>query len=242
MTTGVFRHIDTTSYPAGTKPWAKVDISATSYTSTSHTRTVHDIRSLPSSNFGTDISGFEVHNVPNKDTTTATFDSDADVRATYYPEVEALLRSRLPAGDKVHKIVFFDHTIRHHDPAAARQPVQQVHVDQTPKAAAARVRRHLPAEEAEELLKRRYQIVNIWRPIGHAASDFPLAVTDWRSMSPGDLVDVELLYPKRDRTKDDDDRGKEVRADPETAQSTEGYEVLGEFEFLMPRCEVGWED
>ena len=70
-----------------------------------------------------------------------------------------MLKRRLPG---VKKVVIFDHTIRRRVKDAPRQLVQQVHVDQTPGAAEAYVRRHLPADEAEELLKGRYQIINVW--------------------------------------------------------------------------------
>src|SRR6185436_16727872 len=113
------------------------------------------------------------------------------------------------------------------------QPVQQVHVDQTPKAAEARVFRHLPKEEAAELVKGRYQIINVWRPIANPASDFPLAVVDWRSTSPSDLIPVDLLYPIRD-SDDGDDRGKEALPKAKNNQSTEGYEAKGETFSVAP--------
>ncbi|GAM87207.1 hypothetical protein ANO11243_052290 [Dothideomycetidae sp. 11243] len=85
---------------------------------------------------------------------------------------------------------------------------------------------------AEALLQKRYQIINVWRPIGGPATDHPLAVVDWRSTTHDDFVPVDLLYPKRE-DKDDDDRGKEVLAtgDP---KSTEGYEVKGETFAVKP--------
>ena len=46
-----------------------------------------------------------------------------------------------------------------------RQPVPQVHVDQTAASAVARVHRHLPASDVPKLLERRFQIINLWRPI-----------------------------------------------------------------------------
>ncbi len=141
-----------------------------------------------------------------------------------------MLKERLPG---VKKVVIFDHTIRRRDKGAPRQPVQQVHVDQTPGAAAARVTRHVP-EEAEELLKRRFAIVNVWRPIENPASDFPLAVVDWRSTRPEDFIAVDLLYPKRDG-EDGDDRGKEKLPDEKTLWSTEGYEAKGETFAVAPR-------
>jgi len=128
------------------------------------------------------------------------------------------------------QVVIFDHTIRRRTKDSPRQPVQQVHVDQTPGAAAVRVRRHLPQEEAEELLKGRYQIINVWRPIENPASDTPLAVVDWRSTSPSDFVPTDLMYPKRadSAMDDDDDRGKEKLPDPSSYMSSEGYEPRGE--------------
>ncbi|KAK5656991.1 hypothetical protein OQA88_3514 [Cercophora sp. LCS_1] len=218
-TTGEFRYLDPTSQAPGTKPWAKVDTSAAqSYSQTTRRRSVTDIRSLPPSSFGTDISGFSLHHAPAKETA---FTDDAAIRTGYYAEVESLLKAQLPG---VKKVVIFDHTIRKHDPSAPRQPVQSVHVDQTPGAAEVRVRRHVEGgAEAEELLKGRYQIINVWRPISHPATDFPLALVDWRTTEPEDLIAVDLLYPIP--------RGegeKEVLPDPEKVASTEGYEIKGE--------------
>ncbi|KAK3329130.1 methyltransferase [Apodospora peruviana] len=235
MTTGVFRYLDPATITPDTKPWSKVDIDATSFARTERRRSVTDIRSSGETEFGTDISGFSVHLLPAIE---KSFTDDTAVREGYYAEVDALLRAKLPAGDKIKKIVIFDHTIRKHDPSSPRQPVQQVHVDQTPGAAAARVRRHVfPPEEAESLLKGRYQIINVWRPIGHPATDFPLAVIDWRTTSTEDkrdLVKVDLLYPLRNRDGDGDDRGKEVLPDLTTIGSTEGYEVKGETYAVQP--------
>ncbi|KAF7557454.1 hypothetical protein G7Z17_g657 [Cylindrodendrum hubeiense] len=228
MTTGVFRYIDPASLNTGSGAWSKVDADVTSFRRTERRRSVADIRKS-NLEFGTDISGFAVYNAPAEE---KTFTDDEAVRNGYYAEVKALLRSKLPG---IKKVVIFDHTIRHHDESSPRQPVQQVHIDQTPRAAEVRVRRHVPGDEAEELLKGRYQIINVWRPISHPASDFPLAVIDWRSAAPDDLVKVDLLYPKReDPADDDDDRGKEVRPDPTSAQSTEGYEVKGETWAVAP--------
>ena len=82
------------------------------------------------------------------------------------------------------------------DTPQKRQPVPQVHIDQTPDSAAARVRRHLPAADAPALLARRFQIINLWRPIGRAAWDWPLALCDGRSVDAvRDRVPTTLRYP-----------------------------------------------
>ncbi len=246
MTTGVFQYIDPATVTASDepflKPWAKVDTDATSYGRTERELTVANIRDFPADAFGTDVSGFALHQWPVGGAAVSPGDDDAAVRASYYGTVEAVLRAKLPGPRPVSQVVIFDHTIRQHSPDAPRQPVRQVHVDQTPEAAVARVRRHLPPGEADGLLAGRFQIVNVWRPIGHAATDFPLALIDWRTMAPDDLVRVDLLYPKRDRAatagdaapQDDDDRGKEVCPDPAKVLSTDGYEVRGETYGVVP--------
>jgi hypothetical protein len=80
-----------------------------------------------------------------------------------------------------------------------RTPVLRVHVDQTLAASVARVHRHLPAEEVPELLKHRFQIINLWRPISHTALDLPLAMCDYRSINlKRDLVPMAFIYPDRE--------------------------------------------
>lgn len=234
MTTSTFKYIDRASYdPKATapfeKPWAKVDGPGYSFHLKDYERSVENIRGNED-NFSTDKSGFAVYNHPAQETS---FREDKAVREGYYPEVEDVLRQKLPG---IKKVVIFDHTIRRREKASPRQPVQQVHVDQTPQAAETRVRRHVEDEiEAEELLKGRYQIINVWRPIQNPASDFPLALIDFRSTDPSDFVKVDLLYPKRqDSPNDNDDRGKEALPDPNSMSSTQGYEVKGETYAVAP--------
>ncbi|KAK5108617.1 hypothetical protein LTR62_008108 [Meristemomyces frigidus] len=220
MTTTIFKHIDPASYTG--KPWTKVDGPGSSFKLKDYERQVHNIRGNESS-FNTDNSGFAVYNDPAKE---KSFTDEAVVRGRYYEEVENMLRKRISG---IKKVVVFDHTIRRRQKDSPRQPVQQVHVDQTPGAAEVRVRRHLPAQEAEDLLKGRYQIINVWRPIENPASDFPLAVVDWRSTTPSDFIPTDLMYPKRsDSVHDDDDRGKEKLPDATSFDSIDGYEVKGE--------------
>jgi hypothetical protein len=72
-------------------------------------------------------------------------------------------------------------------------PSRQVHNDHTVNSAPRRVRDHLP-DEAEELLKHRFGIVNVWRPIRGPVLDSPLALCDARSFTDDDLIASDLVY------------------------------------------------
>ncbi|CAG8169269.1 unnamed protein product [Penicillium olsonii] len=226
MTSAAFRYIDPSSYdPHATepfkKPWNKVDGPGFSYKLTIHECSVENLRDHEFE-FSIDTAGFALFKSPTME---SAFTDDEQVRTRYYAEIEDLLRNRLHG---VKKVVIFDHTIRRQSQGSSRRPVELVHVDQTPSAAETRVCRHLPEDEAKELLCGRYQIVNIWRPIQAPASDFPLAVIDWRSTRPSNYVKVDLLYPRNFQD------GREMAPDPDSAQSTEGYEVKGEQYAIAP--------
>lgn len=116
------------------------------------------------------------------------------VKAHYYPAVDAALRAHTGAV----KVVIFDHTLRDSTAPAGRaevrDPVRRVHDDQTFDSAPNRVRKHLPAEEAEQRLRGRFAIVNFWRPIGGPIEQAPLALCDARSIAPEDLIPGDLVY------------------------------------------------
>ena len=80
--------------------------------------------------------------------------------------------------------------------AGPRQPATRVHVDQTVDSGPNRVREHCP-DEADQLLKGRVQVINLWRPIRGPLRDSPLAMCDGTSVAKGDLVASDLIYPNR---------------------------------------------
>ena len=124
------------------------------------------------------------------------FYDEAEIESVYFPEVERLLRQVTGAE----KIVTFDHTLRvgtGTNRKGLREPVRRVHNDYTPKSGPQRVRDLLDAAEAEERLKHRFAIVNVWRPIRGPVEEAPLAVCDARSVAPEDLIETDLLYPDR---------------------------------------------
>lgn len=122
---------------------------------------------------------------------------EAALKADYYPETEALLKAETGAS----KIVIFDHTIRtsHQRPRGVglpREAVLRVHNDYTLKSGPQRVRDLVP-DEAEARLRKRFAIVNVWRPIVGPLQQFPLALCDAESLHEQDILATDLIYPDR---------------------------------------------
>jgi len=127
------------------------------------------------------------------------FWDDEEVRRVYYPEAERFIAEKTGAS----RVFIFDHLQRRRVPGATRrapgvppQPATRVHVDHTSRSGPQRVRDLLP-DEAEELLKGRVQVINLWRPIRGPLQDSPLAVCDARTVDPADLVPSDLVYRER---------------------------------------------
>lgn len=142
-----------------------------------------------------DREGFVLVRQP---TAVVDFYDDAEVRRTYYPEIEAFLREATGAA----KVVIFDHTVRNTAPEQqaarrVREPAASVHNDYTDKSAPQRVRDLLDPNEAEARLKRRYVELNAWRPIAGPVQAWPLALCDAASVDRRDLVASERRYPDR---------------------------------------------
>jgi hypothetical protein len=124
------------------------------------------------------------------------YDEDI-IRKIYYPECERLMREATGAK----RVVAFDHIVRNAAKAGkgsiVKLPAGRVHNDYTDWSAPQRVR-DLMGDEAEELLKHRFAINNVWRPIAGPLLRSPLALCDASSLEAENLVGSDLRY--RDRT------------------------------------------
>jgi hypothetical protein len=125
------------------------------------------------------------------------FYDGTEVRSIYYPEIEKLVKET--SGAK--RVLVFDHTLRSADSATreAKQisgPVRNAHNDYTEWSGPQRVRDLLP-DEAEELLKGRFAVVQVWRPIRSPVQREPLAIADARSIGTKELFPSSRVYPDR---------------------------------------------
>jgi len=124
------------------------------------------------------------------------FDEDA-VRRIYYPEMAALVKAESGAA----RVEVFDHTLRTADDELRetqkiRDVVRRVHNDYTEWSGPQRVRTFLP-QEADDLLGRRFAVIQVWRPIRRPVESWPLAIADAQTISPENLVVTERRYPDR---------------------------------------------
>ncbi|XP_037044122.1 hydroxylase/desaturase CTB9-like [Bradysia coprophila] len=179
-------YIDTITCPNGTKQ--------SNFENHTVTVPVTDLRARENL-ANLDTTGFQTLVAPTSFNTECFLsDDNEEVIASYYEEVESLLRDLTGADE----IVIFDHTFRKHNPACIetplqREPVLRVHVDQTPVSSHDRIRYHVNDEFRNF---KRFQIINVWRPIKDIVYDYPLAMADFRTVNVAeDLVATEVRYP-----------------------------------------------
>ncbi|KAK0726357.1 hypothetical protein B0T21DRAFT_413689 [Apiosordaria backusii] len=164
---------------------------------------VHDVRNRRDE-YTLDTHGFQFirHTTRVKD-----FEDPAVVHDAYIPEMEQLLRQHLSQGahGEAVRTVCFDlrlresidadefskRTINLEDGFDRLLPATHPHIDQSTRGALLRVKRHM-GEEAEELLKGRVRVINVWRPLMDVES-WPLALCDARTLDPDDLVTCDIV-------------------------------------------------
>ncbi|KAG6374486.1 hypothetical protein JVT61DRAFT_4529 [Boletus reticuloceps] len=149
-----------------------------------HSAIIHDARGKQDA-FSLDISGFQWVNYPSAE---KEFIDRERIKTVYYGEVEDILK-RYAGETKPARLT-------------ARGPAHIVHADQSFAAAEQKVRECLP-DDAERLLKGRYQIINVWRSAIHIHLLFVwrvlmLRMTSAPSIVDADLVPVRMIYSNRE--------------------------------------------
>lgn len=158
-----------------------------------HEMAIFDARHWPE-RLMLDVHGFELMSGPLPP---INFLDEDSVKRLYYPAMERLAKQCTGAA----RIHIFDHTVRHGDPDLRRKlrikpPARGVHNDYTHWSARKRVRDLLP-DEADDLLDRRFAIVQAWRPIGHRIESDPITIADARTVDESDFVPVPRTAPGR---------------------------------------------
>ncbi|KAK3988948.1 hypothetical protein QBC44DRAFT_397215 [Cladorrhinum sp. PSN332] len=132
------------------------------------------------------------------------FDDQARIVSEYLPRVERVIKDCIP---HVTRTLVYDWRLRKEiardDPQfVSPNQVQDrefllapsviVHADLTEFTLLKRVRAELP-EEADELMKGRIQMINFWKPLYDEVKNWPLIVSDARTVSMDKLVAVDQV-------------------------------------------------
>jgi hypothetical protein len=154
---------------------------------------VRDARTV-ANELSLDRQGFVLINRP---TAAKDLYSEDEIASVYYPECEQFIKDATGAA----RVVAFDHIVRNEAKAVmpgsdVKLPSNRIHNDYTARSAPQRVR-DLLGDEAEELLKHRFAIINLWRPIAGPLLRAPLALGDASSLGEENLISSDLRYPDR---------------------------------------------
>ncbi|KAM5368719.1 hypothetical protein ACJZ2D_009385 [Fusarium nematophilum] len=161
---------------------------------------VHDL-SQNAQDFNLDDHGFMV---AQQSLCVDKFDQET-VERDYLPSLEKVIRDAV--GQEA-EIVWFDWRTRSSDESATKlpkgtkinlddrtidlSPVKAVHVDQSASAAVNRVHHH-SGDRAQDILKGRVRIINVWRPYEGPVESCPIAVLDGSTVPEDKLVRVDVV-------------------------------------------------
>lgn len=158
--------------------------------------TIEDLRGKENM-FDLDTNGFEVHtydgNVQNL------FDPNSDTQKCYYDEIAQVLKNRFNAT----RVIVFNHRFRHRGQPLPpekcdlihRNPIFFPHVDNDPSSAYTTMKDIVGEEESKNVAKKRFQIINVWRPLGsNPVVNIPLTICDYQSLDPTNDVHESSIH------------------------------------------------
>jgi hypothetical protein len=169
-------------------PWAdaspKLGFTSSNFARTPVRVTIHDLRGREN-HLDLDKNAFEILKYDGH--IHDEFDEKSESQRCYFEEIVNVLKKRLGAS----RVVVFNHIIRSRGPPRPadqcdpthKNPVFYPHVDNDPPAARLKVIEILVEEEANKAMKNRFQIINVWRPLGsNPIINTPLTICDYRSL------------------------------------------------------------
>ncbi|KAL9113902.1 MAG: hypothetical protein Q9227_002036 [Pyrenula ochraceoflavens] len=173
-----------------------------------HPAQIHDIRGLER-DFMLEKQGFQLY---HHQTDLDLFSDDENIKRHIYPEVEKLLKQVTGAS----RVYVISHLKRCDNPEATEKlvedtslrdaeqthkviPARFAHIDQSDRGALTTFVDNVPPEDIDRLLKSRWSITNVWRPLKPVQKD-PLAMCDSRTVDEADLFPVTAVLPPKGST------------------------------------------
>ncbi|MBO21311.1 MAG: methyltransferase [Rhodospirillaceae bacterium] len=185
--------VDTSETPVFRQTKNATDLVSLGGTRRPRTVTIRNARPT-AEEFSLDKQGFAFATQVTKVTD---FNDDAQLSSIYTPEIERLVAEIAGASASV----VFDHTRRstrpsHREKYGSRDPVPAPHSDYDD--ASARQRMHDKfGDTAEERLRGRFAIVNVWRSMSGTIEQWPLTICDSRTIDEEYLISTQREAPIR---------------------------------------------
>lgn len=184
---------DTSETPVFRQTTTATDIVSVSGVRKPRTVMIRNARSS-TADLSLDIEGFAFVEQVTKVTD---FNDDAQLTSVYTPEMEKLVATIAGASEAV----VFDHTRRsteaaHREKYGSRDPVPAPHSDYDDSSARQRMRDKF-GDAADERLRGRFAIVNVWRSMSGTIEQWPLTMCDWRTIDDDFLISTRREAPIR---------------------------------------------
>ena len=150
-----------------------------------HPVRIHDARA-EAGRLALETTGFTLLNRP---TAVTDFTDPAEVKAVYYPEIEALVKELTGAS----RVLIFGDIVRSDASGTpdSRLPARGAHVDYNEDTVRMWTGMLVGKDEAERLLQGRFMLMNLWRPIT-TVEKTPLALCDASTVLESDLNPSEI--------------------------------------------------
>jgi len=170
--------------PSGTK------LPRTNIVTDSHILEVFDV-SGHESEFTLEKSGFQYAKLPIP----MEVWNDSTVCSYYIPKIEEWLVQHLQCS----AAFIYAYNFRGQNPGdtknkSTKTPFLRAHCDATAASCFKRLQLYFP-DRAHSLMKGRVRFLNIWRPISTPIQDCPLAMCDFRTVDPRNLVPADIIFP-----------------------------------------------
>ncbi|KAL2760421.1 hypothetical protein ACRALDRAFT_1067028 [Sodiomyces alcalophilus JCM 7366] len=123
------------------------------------------------------------------------FDDDDWIEKNYLPALHRSVCAALGAKS----MTVFDWMLRKRSPSFPTQNVGEADWDAVQPSLSAHIDGRLEqyfGEDKENVMKRRYQVINVWKPLSGPCRDFPMAYLDPKSVDRDrDLLAVDEVFP-----------------------------------------------
>lgn len=185
--------VDTSETPVFQQTRTAGDLVSLSGARKARTVTIENARPM-AGDLSLDVEGFAF---AEQVTQVTDFNDDAQLASVYTPEIEKLVSEMAGAREAV----VFDHTRRsteasHREKYGSRDPVPAPHSDYDDSSARQRMRDKF-GDAADERLRGRFAIVNVWRSMSGPIEQWPLTVCDARTIDEEFLISTRREAPIR---------------------------------------------